>query len=74
VSLEAPSSGGVFAAGNELLFRRRRLRLGRSEEVGLGRVVGQRGLGVGGLQSILWNRFGRNLRIKPNLVKFKFVM
>jgi hypothetical protein len=26
------------------------------------------------LEPILRNRFGRNLRIKPNLVKFKFVI
>jgi hypothetical protein len=26
------------------------------------------------LGSILWNRFGRNLRIKHNLLKFKFVI
>jgi hypothetical protein len=24
------------------------------------------------LESILWNRFGRNLQTKPNLLKFKF--
>jgi hypothetical protein len=26
------------------------------------------------LEPILWNHFGRNLRIKPDLVKFKFVI
>jgi hypothetical protein len=26
------------------------------------------------LEPILWNRFGRNLRTKPNLVKFKSVI
>jgi hypothetical protein len=30
--------------------------------------------GVGRLESILWNRFGRNLRKKPNLVRFKFAI
>jgi hypothetical protein len=30
------------------------------------------GVHQGALESIWWNRFGQNLRIKPNLVKFKF--
>jgi hypothetical protein len=44
-------------------------------------VVEARRVGRGGgdagdpvdLGPIWWNRFGRNLRIKPNLVSFKFV-